>query len=366
MVIFISFYLNYTNTGGGFASKRNLQLSKDIIAGSKYHAFSFGSDEKENIDETVLSMYRNKFDTFYNSILFYNGGLSANKFKRILNYILSNDVKVVVLDSSFYGFLARKIKKYRPGIKIVTFFHNVEYNLFRSIKLYWFYHSAFLNEKLTTKYSDVLITFNERDSNDLNKLYHRKADLIIPMTFEDKFDKKKVDSLIINTRQPIQLLFIGSNFRPNYEGIKWMVENVMPHVDAKLQIVGKGMEIYKSELERHNVEVIGSVDDLSPYYYSANAVVVPVFKGSGIKIKTGEALMYGKTVIGTKEAFEGYDIENRHVGFLANTKEEFIKSIGMISQGKLNSSSRTLYEEMYSSQLDKIYADKLRSKLNLE
>lgn len=40
-------------------------------------------------------------------------------------------------------------------------------------------------------------------------------------------------------------------------------------------------------------------------------MVMPIFSGSGMKVKTAEALMYGKFLIGTKEAFEGYEIDEK-------------------------------------------------------
>ena len=54
--------------------------------------------------------------------------------------------------------------------------------------------------------------------------------------------------------------------------------------------------------------------------------------GSGMKSKTAEALMYGKPILGTKEAFEGYDTDPAKVGALCNTATEFIETIGKIQQ----------------------------------
>ena len=41
-----------------------------------------------------------------------------------------------------------------------------------------------------------------------------------------------------------------------------------------------------------------------------------------MKVKTCEALMFGKNIIGTKEAFEGYELDYQKVGAMCNTKEE--------------------------------------------
>ena len=39
-------------------------------------------------------------------------------------------------------------------------------------------------------------------------------------------------------------------------------------------------------------------------------MLFPIFEGSGMKLKTCEALMFGKNIIGTPEAFAGYDIDD--------------------------------------------------------
>ena len=85
------------------------------------------------------------------------------------------------------------------------------------------------------------------------------------------------------------ILFVGSYFLPNYQGILWFVEHVMPYISYKLKIVGKGMEEKRIELERKNVEVIGTVDDLSEYYYAAEAIIMPIFLGSGMKVKNSRS-----------------------------------------------------------------------------
>ena len=74
-------------------------------------------------------------------------------------------------------------------------------------------------------------------------------------------------------------------------------------VNAEILIIGKGFETLKNDLECDNVKVIGTVEDVSEYFYRADFVIAPIFEGSGMKLKTAEALMYGKTIFGTTEAF---------------------------------------------------------------
>ena len=95
----------------------------------------------------------------------------------------------------------------------------------------------------------------------------------------------------------------------------------------KLYIVGKDFEKDKEYLERRNVIVVGTVDNIEDIYYHYSIVVMPIFYGSGMKVKTAEAMMYGRTILATDEALEGYDIEGVNGIFRCNTQEEYINVI---------------------------------------
>ena len=52
------------------------------------------------------------------------------------------------------------------------------------------------------------------------------------------------------------------------------------------------------------------------------SVTSEVETGSGMKVKTCEALMYGKNILGTDEAFEGYELDTARVGGRCNNAED--------------------------------------------
>ena len=54
-----------------------------------------------------------------------------------------------------------------------------------------------------------------------------------------------------------------------------------------------------------------------------------------MKTKVAEALMYGKRIIGTREAFSGYEFNAEEVGWLCNTKEEFVAALRRV-EGELS------------------------------
>ena len=91
-------------------------------------------------------------------------------------------------------------------------------------------------------------------------------------------------------------------------------------------IPGKIVVFAHNELENEKVKVIGSVESLTAYLQSAGAVVMPIFYGSGMKVKTAEAIMHGKRIFATTEALAGYEIAEYGMT-CCNDEESFVRAI---------------------------------------
>ena len=236
---------------------------------------------------------------------------------------------------------------------IWVFAHNIECNYFRNkikiSKLYMYipYKKVVHSEKVTYNHADYIMALTNRDATLIHKIYNKKVDMVLPMSFYDIYDNSKAN---VTVQPNNELLFIGSMFGPNYEGIKWFVENVMVELpDYHLSIVGKNFETRKN-LQKENVTVVGTVDDLEPYYYSNNIMVMPIFYGDGMKIKTAEAMMYGKIILASDEALEGYEVKNIKGIYRCNTKEDYINCLKMINYDNTETQLevRKLFTEKYS------------------
>lgn len=108
---------------------------------------------------------------------------------------------------------------------------------------------------------------------------------------------------------------------------------MVPRIRIKICIVGKGFEKLRHELGREGkVEVVGAVDSLAEWYRNAHFVVAPIFDGSGMKTKVAEALMYGKKVVGTLEAFSGYEDVADKAGWVCESVDEFVAAIGLAQE----------------------------------
>src|SRR5829696_6837253 len=287
----------------------------------------------------------------------YIDGITPEVETAILARVRDQAIGRIFLDGSNLGRLARAIKRRLPNVEVLTFFHNVEARFFfgalkqyRSARALGVLAANYASERMAVRYSDRLITLNKRDSAGIAYLYGRAATDVLPMAIEDKL-RNEADAPQSPLKEPYAL-FVGGAFYANQSGIRWFVENVVPEVSIKTCVVGKGLEALRGELERdRKVEVVGAVDELGHWYRNAKVVIAPIFDGSGMKTKVAEALMYGKRIIGTCEAFSGYEDCVDEVGWLCNTKEEFVAALRRVegeSYPPFDPSLRAIYERCYS------------------
>ena len=289
------------------------------------------------------------------SLFGYFYGLNPKRVKDIVAIAKSYDY--VFIDRSVFGIIARDLKKSGYKGKIITFFHNVEVPYFeaklagKGLTRFFAVKCADSNDRFSCQYSDKIIVLNERDGQEIKSRYGKNADSTIPIALADKFtDSERTDA---NTSPVPICMFLGSYFKPNNDGIMWFVRNVLPSVKIKMRIVGKGMsklKVDEPELLK-DIEIVSDAPDLQPYFTEADIMVLPIFTGSGMKVKTCESLMHGKNIVGTTEAFEGYDVETKKVGGECNTANEFIAVLNDFAQNprpKFNEYSRNIFLEKYS------------------
>lgn len=302
-------------------------------------------------EQNVKFIYYDKRFSKFDHLPFYYSACIRDFYKRLEQII--NKCNIVFISHSILGKLTYHIKCNFPKIKIIVFFHNIEkYYAQELIRVDGFRHSisyiiSSYNENLSVKYSDYRITLNSRDTHLLSRFYNVNADLELPTSFVDTCIDGNTTDIDYSS---IKYLFVGNAFFANIEGVKWFVSKVLPFIPGKLIVVGSGMNILKN-MESKKMEIYDYVEDLSQFYYNADLVVAPIFSGGGMKTKTAEALMYGKTVLGTNEALEGY-VKKEKAIYSCNSDNDFIVTIQNLIKNrqinKFNEFSRELFLNNYS------------------
>lgn len=243
----------------------------------------------------------------------YSPYLNKKSVSKIIEIIQEKDISIVYIDNSISGQLVKRIKERYTDITIIAFFHDIEIVKMREDKDVSFLRKMILpvfyrNERLTVEFADRTIVLNERDKKQYEKEYNKIPDAIVPISIPEitniPFDVKHYEN------EKLKILFVGVEYGPNLSGVRWLLNNVLPLItcDYEFNIVGYNMEKYRAEFEEYSdkIHVIGTVESLKEWYVNADLIVAPIFEGGGMKVKTAEALSYGKNFIGCTESLEGY------------------------------------------------------------
>ena len=304
--------------GGQIVAKRNLLLLQNIF-------------DKSNVDIAFVKR-PSPFHRLHNFLLQSSYGNCAPIWKHISSYDFKS-CRFVFIDGSLEGTIVKYLRG--KNVPVIVFYHNVEQKYYQdrfaiepSIGSWLMKRYAARQEKTSTLHASYRITLNQRDSTMLKEKYGIGADYILPTSFDDPGMPSAADS----EGKPYAL-FIGSNFYANSDGIRWFIKKVLPYIKIDLYVAGSVSDSLADIVAQNkysNLKVLGFVDDLQTLYRNASCVVSPIFAGSGLKTKTVEALMYGKVLLGSDEAFQGINADYSQIGGKCNTAQDFVERLNAI------------------------------------
>lgn len=309
---------------------------------------------------TVTELTKQPISGFKSAVNAFKGhidGVNVETIDRVFQDIISKNIDKIFVDGSNFGGIVKLVKTRFPNVQVCTFFHNVEVRFFwgllrqsMTVHALAVTMANYLAERKSARYSDKIICLSERDSQLLQKIYGRAATHLSPMALQDKLPAAR--DLTAEVSPDKYALFVGGVFYANQVGITWFVKHVAPRIGIKVCIVGKGFEKLRNELELEGkVEVVGAVDSLAEWYLKSHFVIAPIFDGSGMKTKVAEALMYGKKIIGTPEAFSGYEEVADRAGRVCVSADDFVAAIetaDSIVVAPYDEDLRSIYERNYS------------------
>lgn len=140
---------------------------------------------------------------------------------------------------------------------------------------------------------------------------------------------------------------IGSmDWAPNLEGINWFLTEVWPSIhhqfpNVSFHLAGRNMPASIQTNEQMQCFVHGEVADSKVFISSLDVLVVPLFSGSGVRIKIAEAMSLGVPVLTTAVGAEGLEVTGGNDVFIATDKLEMIEIVREITQNPLRLGSVT-------------------------
>lgn len=83
-----------------------------------------------------------------------------------------------------------------------------------------------------------------------------------------------------------------------------------------------------------------------------------------MKTKIAEAMMFALPIIGTEEAFQGYDINHSKIGLKSDNPSDIVSFINKLDSNRellrlYSQNSRSIYLEKYSGESSYHYMEKL-------
>lgn len=335
--LFISRDYRSLEDGGKIVAKRNIEFLKRIF---------------EQVDE-ILKPKAKIATLAKNYVLRESYGVTREILSQYQQALKENRYDLIWFDGSCDGPFIKEAKK--RCIPTICFYHNIEY-LFYSSKaktsgrlldrmivpyIKW-------AEKMASESATYRILLNERDSSSLKSIYNVTGDFIMPTSFQT-IDRAYFP--IKKDKSNPYLLFVGSNFWANEEGLNWFFQNVAPKINIEIKIIGNICNAFEKHSLPSNVKLLGRVEKIDSYYAGALGIISPILSGSGTKTKTIEALRYGKTIIGSKEALMGVPTEfYSDIGFLCNNESEYIDAIKTVikEDKQFNQKSLDVFNKIFS------------------
>lgn len=342
-------------------TKLHLQAVRDTYGEANVFVVDLLSRECCEKDRFISFGYERK--NFWARIVRYLEGninfISNNIISKLCEIISDNNITIIFSEESDLGNLFKKVKKLFPQVEIVCFFHDISADLFRrriSHTSKWKLHyileckRVISQEKTCQKYADQKWVFNKEDSKRFFNYYGYYPDKMIPLSSTPPVCDNKYQSIITGEKSRKNILFVCSKYYVNIEGFTWFYNNVLPNLDKiyHIQIVGEGAKQLSSLIKVDDVEIIGEVETITPYYENADIVIAPVFDGGGMKVKTIEAISFAKCIISTSESLNGYwevipdNIKNNLI-YRCNTAEEWIEACNAL----INRSVKKYNEEIF-------------------
>lgn len=156
-----------------------------------------------------------------------------------------------------------------------------------------------------------IIAVSEADKKDLQALTGRRDIALVPNGVDTEYFKRTTP-LVPHTDE---ILFTGTlGYEPNLDGLLYFYQEIWPRIleerpATRLLIVGRDAPPQIKALDNGgNIQVIGPVPDMRPYYERARVFVVPLRWGGGTRLKILEALAMQVPVVSTTAGVAGLDL----------------------------------------------------------
>ena len=291
---------------------------------------------REKMNFNILEFIKSLFTTTsYQASRFY-----TKEIKYFIQKLIDKKkYKYVIFESIFSAVYLQKLKISKSS-KLILRAHNVEHKIWQDLaknnvmkKMFFLFmsHQIKLMEETIPKHVDYIFTLSGSDEKYFSSIFPEKI-YNIPVTFNTNHAAaKKIKNTIVH---------LGAmDWKPNVEGINWFMHEVLPLIkkmkhNIQIHIAGKGMPKKYFNYNDETTIVKGKIKNVKNYIMSKEIMFVPLFSGSGIRIKILEGMSFGLPIISTSKGAEGIPYTHLENIIIANTANEFCNAISLLIENK--------------------------------
>jgi len=253
--------------------------------------------------------------------------------------------------------IARRLARGAAPILLDT--HDLQARQFALIneKKFWLaprasYESMLAQELEAMRGADLLLHLNAQEAEEFCALVPEKAHaLLYPATPEAPTGPGGPD-----------IILVASNNTANVESVIWFLREVAPKAPGvTVKIVGNVDAGVRSKAPEQYAAYkdwfLGRIEDPGVVYANARLALLPTISGTGLSIKTVEALSSGLPLIATRQAMRGMDEEALNLSgvVIVDSAQEFADALSRAAasapideMGRRGSPARRYYESRLS------------------
>ncbi len=356
--------------------KRIFTLAKYMQ--SKGHRIHFVYFTQNGLNRKFFNLMQDEWDTFtfiemQNPIQYRTGNYGLDEWyqddiQSIINQIIKDfDIKMVLIN---YLMQSKFLEFIPSGVLKVIDTHDIfadRYKLYEENDApgYKWYSISKEDEIKGLNRADIILAIQEEEAAYFSSVTEKPVMTIKHLEIKHFLDR--------NYNSLKKIGFIGSGNGINVHSIQaFLREFIQSDLSKNIQVVLAGQVCTCIDVEHECITRRGIVDDLEDFYNEVDLVINPLTFGTGLKIKSVEALSYGVPIISTKVGFEG--IKSKHICHQINTLEEMVECIDTIHKSpaklfKLEKLSKTIfdtYETKVKRKIQKLFKTKKLDKVPAE
>jgi polysaccharide biosynthesis protein PslH len=299
---------------------------------------------------------------FFSSLPYNAERFISNEFSKELVRMLSETKYDIVQIEGLYLAPYLKIIRDHSMAKIAYRAHNVEHLIWEKHCLReknkikrWYLRELYLRirrfELEFINLYDLLVTITNNDLEFLDSMGNIKPSIVIPFGISSTDFKNHGDE----DHGDFCIMYIGAlDWRPNIEALDWFIGQVWPlvkekHPELRFRVAGRNAnERYANYLTGLGIDYLGEVESSADFLSGNGIVVVPLFSGSGIRVRIIEAMYSGRPVIATTTAAAGIPVEHGQNILLADEPGDFARHIDKLISDREFAEKLGMNAELFS------------------